>query len=188
MASPGTRAFVRARGWMRAVVGRVIRRGFFRIVLLLFLVLFVLPFVALQIAANKSSGNRLMHEVVSRVFNTNNAEVTWDEDRTEFTGPSVALTGSITYYNLKISRKQGGTPHPSGKVLVYDFLTVPKVQIDYDLKRLPDLPITTVKLESGLVLYFNIHKGDWIDEDLFVTGTGAAEPPALPNIITEGAC
>lgn len=172
----------------RNFLGRIIRRGFFRIVLLLFIILFVIPFILLQLAANSASGNTLMHEVVGRVFDLKNAEVTWDEERTEFTGPSLALTGTITYHDLKIKRRTGPTPHPRGKPLQYDFLTIPSVEIDYDLKRLPELPVTTVRLKEGLVLYFNIHKGDWLDEDLFVTGEGTASPPALPNIITEGNC
>ncbi|MEZ5990799.1 MAG: hypothetical protein R3E76_00395 [Planctomycetota bacterium] len=174
---------------MRAAVGRVIRRGFFRIVLLLFLILFVLPYVVLNFLANRSSANTLMHEVVGRVFDTRNAEVSWDEARTTFTGPSITLTGTITYYDLRIHRKTGATAHPERKPLNYDFVTVPKVEIDYDLKRLPDLPVTTVKLDSGLVLYFNIHKGTWLDEDLFITsGSGGGEVPVLPQIITQGTC
>ena len=180
--------FTRLRQSARTFFGRIIRRGFFRIVLLLFVILFVVPFILLQVAANRTSGNTLMHEVVGRVFDLKNADVTWDEERTEFTGPSLALTGTITYHDLRITRKTGATPHPSGTPLKYDFLTVPKVEIDYDLKRLPDLPVTTVRLDQGLVLYFNIHKGDWLDEDLFVSGEGTASAPALPNIITEGEC
>jgi hypothetical protein len=185
----GTSVFARTRGLVRAGLGRIIRRGFFRIVLLLFLILFVLPFVALQTAANRASGNKLMHEVATRVFNTANAEVTWNEAQTSFTGPSVTLTGSITYYDLRVTRKGGATAHPRGAPLEYDFLRVPKVQIDYDLKRLPDLPVTSVKLEEGLVLHFNIHKGDWLDADLFRSGEGAGgEVPSLPEIITQGTC
>ncbi|MCB9932562.1 MAG: hypothetical protein H6841_03980 [Planctomycetes bacterium] len=185
----GTSAFTRTRAFVRAALGRVIRRGFFRIMLLLFLILFVLPFVALQAAANRASGNKLMHEVAGRVFNTASADVRWDEERTTFTGPSITLTGSITYYNLRVARKGGRTAHPRGTPLEYDFLTVPKVQIDYDLKRLPALPITSVKLEAGLVLHFNIHKGEWLDNDLFLSGEGAAgEVPSLPEIITQGTC
>lgn len=180
--------FKRLRLGSRNLLGRIIRRGFFRIVLLLFLILFVVPFTLLQFAANSASGNTLMHEVAGRVFDLRNAEVSWDEERTQFTGPSLALTGTITYYDLKITRRSGATPHPGGRPLQYDFLTIPSVEIDYDLKRLPDLPVTTVRLNEGLVLYFNIHKGEWLDEDLFVTGEGVAEPPSLPNIITEGEC
>ncbi|MBZ0134977.1 MAG: hypothetical protein K8I27_01230 [Planctomycetes bacterium] len=184
----GTGIFSRLRHGVRAFSGRVIRRGFFRIVLLLFVILFVIPFILLQLAANRASGNTLMHEVVGMVFDLKNADVSWDEERTSFTGPSLALTGTITYYDLKVTRRSGATPHPSGKPLSYDFLTVPKVQIDYDLKRLPDLPVTTVRLDEGLVLHFNIHRGDWLDSDLFAGGEGGGEVPALPNIITEGAC
>lgn len=185
----GTSVFARTRGLVRAGLGRVIRRGFFRIVLLLFLILFVLPFVALQAAANSASGNKLMHEVTARVFNTANAEVSWNESRTAFTGPSVTLTGSITYYDLRVTRKGGATAHPRGTPLEYDFLSIPKVQIDYDLKRLPELPVTSVKLDEGLVLHFNIHKGDWLDADLFLSGEGAGgEVPSLPEIITQGTC
>ena len=121
--------FARMRGWMRAATGRVIRRGFFRIVLLMFLTLFVLPFFALNLLANRSSANRIMDEVVVRVFDTSNAEVTWDEERTTFTGPSITLTGTITYYNLRIHRKTGATPHPARKPLEYDFITIPKVEL-----------------------------------------------------------
>ncbi|MCA8910721.1 MAG: hypothetical protein KDB82_03365 [Planctomycetes bacterium] len=166
----------------------MIRRGFFRIVLLMFLTLFVLPFFALNLLANRSSANRIMDEVVVRVFDTSNAEVTWDEERTTFTGPSITLTGTITYYNLRIHRKTGATPHPARKPLEYDFITIPKVELDYDLKRLPDLPVSTVKLESGLQLYFNIHKGTWLDEDLFAKGGGGGSVPTLPQIITKGDC
>ena len=179
---------VRVRGLLRAGLGRVIRRGFFRIMLILFLLAVVLPFVALQALGNQSTGNRLMHEVVSIVFDPVHAEVTWDEDLTEFKGPSITLTGSITYHNLRIRRRTGATPHPRGEPLDYEFLYVPKVEIEYDLKRLPDLPITTVRLEDGLVLHFNIHKGTWIDNDLFRATDGVGGTPTLPQIITQGEC
>ncbi|MCA8914054.1 MAG: hypothetical protein KDB90_01480 [Planctomycetes bacterium] len=184
----GTSVFARARGWIRAALGRIIRRGFFRIVLLLFLILFVVPFTILNVFANRSSANKIMHEVVGLVFNTTIADVTWDEERTVFTGPSITLTGSITYFDLKVTRKSGETAHPRGTPLKYDFLRIPKVQIDYDLKRLPDLPVTSVRLEQGLALYFNIHKGDWLDADMFQTGGAGGEVPVLPQIITQGTC
>lgn len=182
--------FRRVRGWTRAVVSRVIRRGFFRIVLLLFVVLVAIPFAGLQLLANQSSGNAILRDfVVGEVFNTDEAEVTWDEDRTEFTGPSIALTGTITYYDLKVRRKAGATPHPRGQPLEYDFLSLPRVEIAYDLKRLPDLPVTTVRIAEGLTLYFNIYRGQWLDQNLFKTGDDAgAAPPSLPQIITDGAC
>ncbi|MBK8205569.1 MAG: hypothetical protein IPK87_02125 [Planctomycetes bacterium] len=167
-------------------LGRFVRRGFFRIVLLMFLVGVVLPFVALQAIANRSSANTLLEEVVSQVFDLNVADVIWDKDRTTVSGPDLALTGKITYHNVRIHRRAGATPHPARAPLDYDFVTVPRVEISFDLKKLPSLPVTRVELPEGLTLYFNIHKGTWIDQTLFKPAEGGGAPPELPQIILHG--
>lgn len=167
-------------------VGRFVRRGFFRLVLLVFLVGVVLPFVTLQAAANRGSANSLLEQVVAQVFDTNVARVTWDKERTTVTGPDLALTGRISYYNVRIGRHAGATPHPARDPLEYDFVTLPRVDIAFDLKRLPDLPVTQVEVPQGLTLYFNIHKGTWLDQPLFRAGEGTASAPTLPGIILHG--
>jgi hypothetical protein len=56
------------------------------------------------------------------------------------------------------------------------------VTIRYDLKRLPQ-PVTGVDVYGGPTVYFNIYKGQWIDQDLFKPADGeAAPPPELPEI------
>lgn len=167
-------------------VGRFVRRGFFRLVLLVFLVGVVLPFVTLQAAANRGSANSLLEEVVAQVFDTSVARVTWDKERTTVTGPDLALTGRISYYNVRVGRQAGSTPHPARAPLEYDFVTLPRVDIAFDLKRLPALPVTQIEVPEGLTLYFNIHKGTWLDQSLFRTGEGEAAPPTLPGIILRG--
>lgn len=166
----------------RGFLGRAFRRGFFRMVLVAFLFLVVMPFAVLQALGNRDSGNRILHEVADLVFDTRLAAVTWDEELTHFDGPSITLTGSIRYTNMRVTRRAGDTPHPERDPLRYDFLTVPSVVVHYDLKRLPALPVTSVDFPDGLTMYFNIHKGRWLDQDLFRTGGGGGETPALPQI------
>lgn len=167
-----------ARGFM----GRAFRRGFFRLVLLCFLLFVVLPFATLQALGNRDSGNRILHEVADMVFDTRLAAVSWDEEQTRFDGPSITLTGSISYSNMRVYRRTGETAHPERAPLKYDFLSVPRVVVHYDLKRLPGLPVTSVDFPDGLTMHFNIHKGRWLDQDLFRTGEGGGETPSLPQI------
>jgi hypothetical protein len=174
-------------GGLRSLVGnlagRLVRRGFFRLVLLLLLVLVVLPFMAMRALANTHTANRVLDEIILGVFDSNIAEVTWDRAATVVTGPSVALTGSITLKDVRISRREGATPHPAREPIEYDFLNIPEVEIFYDLKRLPELPISLVTLEGGLTLYFNIFSGTWLDQDLFRATDGTGEAPSLPQVI-----
>jgi hypothetical protein len=164
---------------------RFIRRGFFRLVLLLFLVGFILPFSALRFFAQPKYGNALLDEVVSSVFQEGVADVTWDRDATEFSGPTLALTGSITYKNLVVKRAIGGTPHPVHGELEYEFARVPEVKVSFDLKKLPELPITRVQLSDNIQLHFNVHDGIWLDEDMFKPGDPDSEPSStvLPEIV-----
>lgn len=164
---------------------RFIRRGFFRLVLLLFMVGFVLPFSVLSFLAQPKYGNALLDEVVLQVFQEGVAEVSWDRELTEFSGPTLALTGSITYKNLVVKRASGGTPHPVHGELDYEFARVPEVTIFFDLKNLPDIPITRVQLSDDIQLHFNIHEGVWLDEDLFKPSDPNAEPASieLPEIV-----
>ncbi|MDC1142703.1 hypothetical protein OAU50_06400 [Planctomycetota bacterium] len=165
---------------------RTVRRGFFRLVLLLFLVGFVLPFSALTFLAQPKYGNALLDEVVASVFQAGVADVSWDRDLTEFSGPTLAMTGSITYKNLVVKRAVGGTPHPVHGELDYEFARVPEVTVSFDLKKLPDLPITRVQLSDNIQLHFNVHDGIWLDEDLFKPSDPNAEPGGalqLPEIV-----
>ena len=164
---------------------RFIRRGFFRLVLLLFLVGFVLAFSALTFFAQPKYGNALLDEVVAQVFQSGVSEVSWDREATEFNGPTLALTGSITYKDLVVKRAIGGTPHPVHGELEYELARIPEVKIFFDLKKLPDLPITRVQLSDDIQLHLNIHEGVWLDEDLFKSGDPDSEsaPIALPEIV-----
>jgi hypothetical protein len=166
-----------------SLLSRIVRRGFFRLVLLLFLLGFVLPFGTLRALANSHVANSALDRVIENVFDSVVADVTWDRDLTEITGPSLDLTGRITLHNVRIARHAGVTRHPERGSLEYDFLNIPKVEVRYDLKRLPQLPVTLVTLEGGLTLYFNIYRGQWLDEDLFRSTDTPGETPSLPQII-----
>ncbi|MCH8176658.1 MAG: hypothetical protein IIC09_00370, partial [Proteobacteria bacterium] len=44
-----------------------------------------------------------------------------------------------------------------------------------------------VELPQGLDLYFNIHKGEWLDQDLFLAGQGEGPSASLPQIVVSRA-
>jgi hypothetical protein len=174
------------RSGLRVVIagflGRFIRRGFFRLVFLLFLLCVVVPFALLQAVANRSSANALLEQIAGQVFDLNVAAFGWDKEKTQVRGPDLALTGTIDYFDVKVTRRAGATPHEARAALVYDFIKIPRVTIRYDLKRLPQ-PVTGVDVYGGPTVYFNIYKGQWIDQDLFKPADGeAAPPPELPEI------
>lgn len=169
-----------------ATLGRVIRRSFFRLVLL-FVLLLISVFLILKLLANAGNANNMLEAVAGELLNKTQGEIVWDRDRTTITGPSLAGTGEITYFNVVVRRKGGATPHPELKQpLQYDFVNIPEVRLRYDLKRLPDLPITSVTLPSALSLHFNIHRGTWLDADLFKAGGGGGATPTLPEIVMSG--
>ncbi|MBX3473457.1 MAG: hypothetical protein KF754_03675 [Planctomycetes bacterium] len=167
------------------VVGRVIRRSFFRLVFL-FVLLIVAVYLSLVALANRGNANRLLNTVSAEILDSAQGEVVWDQDRTDISGPSLAGTGEITYHNVSLRRKGGVTAHPERGPLTYDFLTIPEVRLFYDLKRLPGLPVSRVEFPSGLVLHFNIHRGTWLDADLFKTGGGGGATPSLPELLVRG--
>src|SRR5690606_21133243 len=126
------------RSGLRVVIGgfmgRFIRRGFFRLVFLLFLLCVVLPFALLQAVANRGSANTLLAQISGQVFDLNVAAFSWDEEKTQVRGPDLALTGTIDYFDVKVTRRAGATPHDEREALQYDFITIPRVTIRYDLK------------------------------------------------------
>ncbi|MCC6465200.1 MAG: hypothetical protein IT463_07680 [Planctomycetes bacterium] len=174
------------RALVSATVARLVRRGFFRLVLLGFLLFVVAPLVALNVLATSGAANALADEGVSGIFDTSVCDVTWDRGRTVFTGPGVTLEGEIAYHDVHVTRKGGATPHPERAPLAYDFVRIPEVRIHYDLKRLPSLPVDVIEFPAGLDLHFNIHKGDWLDADFFKAGEGGGSPPTLPQIQVGG--
>ncbi|MBE7492124.1 MAG: hypothetical protein HS108_10265 [Planctomycetes bacterium] len=188
MAEPATVALRRKIGLRQmawALLGRVIRRSFFRLVLL-FVLLLVGVFLALKALANAANANRILDTAAGAVLDTRTAEILWDRDRTQISGPSLAGTGEIAYFDVAVRRKGGRTAHPERGPLAYDFLAIPEIRLSYDLKRLPGLPVTAVKFPRGLTLHFNIHRGTWLDADLFQSGGGEGGAPALPQVIVDG--
>lgn len=171
------------RSLLAGLLGRILRRGFFRIVLLLFILFAVLPMIAMQALANRGTANWIMDQAAEQVFNLQFAEVTWNRLLTEFRGPDIALAGVISFHELRVTRRAGATPHPARDPLEYDFLTVPRVDIYYDIKRLPDLIVSRVEIPEGLELHFNISQGSWLDQDLFRMSEGTADPPSLPQVV-----
>jgi len=188
MAESGTVAIRRKVGirqLLLGTIGRVIRRSFFRLVLL-FVLLLVGVVISLRLLANSSNANKLLSTAVAEVLDATNAEVDWDRDRTEISGPSLAGTGEIVYFNVTVRRKGGVTAHPERASLKYDLVFIPEIRLRYDLKRIPDLPVTGVRFPQGLVMHFNIHRGEWLDADLFKTGGTGGTTPTLPEIVMDG--
>lgn len=188
MAESQTVAVRRALGLRQLVVGvigRVIRRSFFRLVLLFFLLL-VAVYLLLVVLANRGNANRLLGTVSAEIIDPGQGELTWDQELTEISGPSLAGTGEITYHNVAVRRKGGVTAHPERGPLKYDFLHIPQIKLSYDLKRLPGLPVSRVEFPSGLTLHFNIHDGAWLDADMFKSGGGEGAAPALPELVVRG--
>lgn len=179
------RAKTGLRTLVAGVIGRAIRRSFFRLVLLFFLLLVAVG-IAVNLLANRGNANRLLDTVASSLLDPTQGEITWDRDRTSISGPGVTGNGEITYYNVRISRKGGATLHPDRAPLKYDFLTIPEVSLSYNLKRLPSLPVTRVRFPAGLVLHFNVNRGEWLDADLFKTSQGGGAAPSLPEIVVGG--
>lgn len=167
---------------INTLIGQWVRRGFFRVVFLMFLLLLVTPIVAANVLFDRGAANSILDAGLSSIFNTDLAEITWDQDRTRVQGPGVTMVGSITYYDVKIRRAAGATPHPAYKPLDYDFITIPEIRVSYDLKQLPDLPITKVELPSGMTQYLNLHRGQWLDQDLFIESQSESSTTQIPTI------
>jgi hypothetical protein len=141
--------------------------------------------VAINVLASRSNANKLLDGVADQILESNNAEITWDREQTEITGPGVFLSGEIRIFNLRVRRRGGKTPHPARPdPLAYDLLYIPELLVFYDVKRFPD-PVSRVEFPRGLVLHFNTHANKWLDEDLFKDG-GAGGAPSLPEIVVQG--
>ncbi|MCC6573192.1 MAG: hypothetical protein IT462_05310 [Planctomycetes bacterium] len=178
--------FSRVRSWIGGLLSRIIRRGFFRIVFALFLLLVVAPLVIINIAANRDTSNWILDSAISQVFDNQLCDVSWDRGRTEIRGPGVVFAGSVTYHDFTVKRRTPLT-HSSGKKLEYEFVRVPKFVVNYDFKRLPRMPVTSVELPERVQLYFNIDGGRWMDADLFKAAPEGGESPQLPQIIVREA-
>ena len=170
-----------------SVFTRTVRRGFFRLVLLAFLVFILAPMVALNVLANQRTGNWILKQAVGELFNQDACDVTWDESRTTVTGPGLSLVGRVTYYNISIKRKSP-LVMLNGKTLEYSFVNLPELTVSYDLKRLPALPLSSVEVPQQALFHFNVQDGRWLDADLFKSGSGGeSEIPALPQFIVRDA-
>src|SRR5688572_4285420 len=89
---------------LTGMFSRAVRRTFFRSAFLLFILLIVLPFVLINVFANRATGNWLLSKAADEIFNRSIANVTWDESRTTVTGPGLSLAGTVTYYDISVER------------------------------------------------------------------------------------
>ncbi len=185
-ATPRSSPLSAVRFFVLGVFSRIIRRGFFRLVLLFFLLFFLAPMVAVNVLANRSTGNWLLEQAVGEVFNTELATVAWDQPLTEVTGPGLSLMGTVTYRNIVVKRRLPLSP--PGTRFDYALVELPELVLRYDFKRLPGLPITRVEVPKPASLYFNTQGGRWLDADLFKPGGGEDSGfPRLPQFILRNA-
>src|SRR5690349_18883374 len=97
--------FHSARLMLMGMFSRVVRRTFFRSALLLFLLFVVTPYVVINVLATGKTGNWLLRKASAEIFNSDVADVTWDESSSSITGPGLSLAGVVTYHNVAVKRR-----------------------------------------------------------------------------------
>ena len=158
---------------------RVLRRRFFKIIVIgTFVIVLGLLFV-LNIFFRQSKINDLANGIIKDVFDTEVASVSFDEEKTRYTFPKIDGTGSIELFDLNVR----------SKTQKYDFLHVPHIIIHYDLLGLANnAPASRVEMPEGLSTVLNLDAdGSWVDDGIFKESTDEPSEVVIPEIIVRNA-